>query len=253
MNPQIEALHRLQVSDRKMVSLEKRLGAIPLRLKALDDDLAKLEAMLQAERDKLEESRDFKRAQEMQLQEEEDHIRASKTRLGSATSPRELNATQREIDTTRRLAQARSEEIKKITGAIEEAEARIKTMETGLGDLGKQAIAERTRLEEEKQKLEATIGKTRSSREKLMAKVDLPLFRTYERIRGRGGGVGFVPARDRRCTACKMTIPHSIYVSLRKGDDIPRCETCGRLLYWAGHFPEEKPAEPKPKAAPQSA
>ena len=29
------------------------------------------------------------------------------------------------------------------------------------------------------------------------------------------------------------------------------CETCGRLLYWAGHFPEEAPAEPKPKSAPQ--
>ncbi len=102
LNPQIEALHRLQISDLKMVNLERRLGGIPRRLEELSGDLAKLEAMLQAERSKLEETRDFKRAQEMQLADEEDHIRTSKSRLGSATSSREANATQREIDTTRR-------------------------------------------------------------------------------------------------------------------------------------------------------
>ena len=61
--------------------------------------------------------------------------------------------------------------------------------------------------------------------------------------------------RERRCSACKMVVPHQIYVHLRKGDDILACESCGRLLYWVGHFPEDedaakKKAEKQPKAAP---
>jgi hypothetical protein len=254
LNPQIEALHRLQISDLKMVNLERRLAGIPRRLQELTDDLSKLEAMLKSEREKLEETRDFKSGQEMQLRDEEDHIRTSKTRLGSATSSRELNATQREIDTTRRLAQSRSEEISKIKSAIEETEAKIASMETALGDLQTQAAAEKDRLELEKAKLETTLGKTRSARDKLVAKVEKPLFRTYERIRKRAGGIGFVAVRERRCTACKMTVAHSMYVALRRGDEILHCENCGRLLYFAGHFPDDPRAdEPKPKAAPQPA
>jgi hypothetical protein len=252
MNPQIRALHRLQTSDRKMVSLEKRLAAIPERLTELDQDLARLEAMLLAERSKLEESRDFKAAQEMQLRDEEDHIRASKARLGSVTTPRELNATQREIETTRRLAQARSEEVVKIATAISEAEARIESMRGALADLRVSAAAERERLQGEKHDLETALGRTKHKREELLAEVDRNLLRTYERIRRRSGGVGFVAARERRCTACKMTIPHSMYVSLRRGDEIQHCETCGRLLYWAGHFSgDDEPETAKPKSAPE--
>jgi uncharacterized protein len=256
INPQIEALRRLQISDLKMVNLERRLAAIPKRLAELTGDLAKLEAMLQSERDKLGQTRDFKHAQEMQLRDEEDHIRNSKTRLGAASSARELNATQREIDTTRRLAQSRSEEIAKITSAIEETEAKIDGMEKALAELRAQADGEKTRLETEKNQLEATLGKTRSARDELVSKVDRPLFRTYERIRKRAGGIGFVAVRERRCTACKMTVAHSMYVALRRGDEILHCENCGRLLYFAGHFPhdasEEEP-KPKPKPAPQTA
>jgi hypothetical protein len=52
-----------------------------------------------------------------------------------------------------------------------------------------------------------------------------------------------------------MHVPHQAYVALRKGDDILACESCGRLLYWQGHFPNEeeaaaKAAEAKPKASP---
>lgn len=254
LNTQIESLHRLQANDLKMVTLEKRLAAIPRRLAELTEDLSKLEEMLAAERAKLEETRDFKRAQEMQLADEEEHIRTSKSKLGSVNTARELNATQREIDTTRRLATARSEEITKITAAMEEAEQKIASMEQSSAKLQEKASGERTRLEKEKTKLETTLGKTRNTRDGLVAHVDKPLFRTYERIRKRSGGVGFVPARERRCTACKMTVAHSMYVALRRGDEILHCENCGRLLYWAGHFPEDDRAdEPKPKAAPQPA
>jgi hypothetical protein len=82
--------------------------------------------------------------------------------------------------------------------------------------------------------------------------IEKPMLRTYDRIRGRVGGIAFVAAREGRCSACKMHIPHQIYVQLRKGEEIESCESCGRLLYWSGHFPkgEDKKNEPAPKASP---
>ena len=78
------------------------------------------------------------------------------------------------------------------------------------------------------------------------------LLATYERIRQRfADGYAFVAAHRERCTSCKMQVPHVMYMQLMKGKEILACESCGRLLYWSGHFPEdEAKLEPAPKAAP---
>lgn len=253
MNPQIEALHELQQRDRQLTILERRLELIPARVNELDDDLAKLEVMLDAERHKCEETRSFQHAQERQLADEEEMLRASRAKLNQVKSPRELNATQREIESTRRMATTRQEEIEKLKKGVADAEHRIAAMTDSLESLRAQADTEKTRLEASKAKLEKKVGRLRRNRTTLTEKLAPALLRTYDRIRKRVGGIAFVPAVKGRCSACKMVIPHQIYVHLRKGEDIPGCESCGRLLYWAGHFPEDaekKKKEAKPKSSP---
>lgn len=253
MNPQIEALHELQQRDRQLTILERRLDLIPARVTELDDDLAKLESMLEAERHKSEETRSFQRGQEMQLAEEEELLRQGRAKLAQVKNPRELNATQREIESTRRMAATRTEEIAKLEQGVAEAEQRIAAMTDSLQSLRAQAHAEKERLEASKAKLEKKIARLRRNRGALTEKLQTDLLRTYDRIRKHVGGIAFVRAAEGRCSACKMVIPHQIYVHLRKGDDIPACESCGRLLYWAGHFPEEseKAKEAQPKASPK--
>ena len=123
-------------------------------------------------------------------------------------------------------------------------------MQRSLEELRESAGTEKARLEELREKLEGRIGKLKTTRSKLTSKLDADTLATYERIRKRLGGLAFVAAHRERCMACKMVIPHQIYVVLRKGDDIPACESCGRMLYWSGHFPDDKPDEPAPKASP---
>lgn len=261
MNPQIAALHQLQKQDRQLGRLERKLDLIPRRIKELDEDLDKLRTMLDAERDKCEQTRAFQRTQEMQLHDEEELIQHSKARLNQVKTARELSATQREIDTTRRLSSARAEEIGKIKAGVAEAEQRIAAMNDSLVALQTQAEEEKARLLESKGKIEIRLEKLRGRRGKLTSQIEPDTLSSYERIRRKGGGLAFVAARERRCTACKMVVPHQIYVHLRQGDDILACESCGRLLYWVGHFPEEKDAnaaaeqakkkgEAKPKEAP---
>lgn len=261
INPQIAALHQLQKQDRQLGRLERKLDLIPRRIKELDEDLHRLRAMLDNERDKCDQTRTFQRSQEQQLADEEDLIRNSKARLNQVKTARELSATQREIDTTRRLAGTRSEEIDKLKAGVAEAEQRIESMNDSLTALQGQADEERERLGVTERKIVTKLEKLKGRRTSLTSQIEPEILSTYERIRRRGGGLAFVAVRERKCSACKMVVPHQIYVHLRKGDDILACESCGRLLYWVGHFPEEKdPAlaaeaakkkgEAKPKAAP---
>jgi hypothetical protein len=252
MNPEIKALYELQQRDRQLTVLERRLTLIPTRVKELDDDVGKLRAMLAAERAKCDDSREFQRNQEEQLREEEEMLRNSRAKLGQVKNPRELNAIQREIDATRRMSSARSEEIEKIKGGVAEAEARIAALSNSFESFQAQAAAEKERLLAQQHKLESRLGKLRSGRSDLTQQIDRELLRTYDRIRGRVGGIAFVAAVEGQCAACKMHVPHQVYVALRKGQEVLTCESCGRLLYWAGHFPKEEDAknEPKVKAAP---
>ena len=254
MHPQIEALHELQKQDRQLTKLERRLALIPKRLDELEADLGKLEDMLQAEKDKCEDTRAFQRSQEGQLADEEELIRNAKARASQVKTARELNAAQRELESTRRMAAARSEEIVKIKAAVAEAEQRIASMDDGLATLRAQADTEKERLQAQQKKAAARLEKLRAGRSDLTDKIERDTLRTYERIRQRVRGVAFVPVKQQRCTQCKMVVPHLQYVTLKKGDDILTCESCGRLLYWGGHFPDEeepkKKAEKAPKAAP---
>jgi predicted nucleic acid-binding Zn-ribbon protein len=251
MNPQIAALYDLQHRDRLLNQLEQKLDSIPARLKELDGDLGKLESMLEAERKKCDETRAFQKTQQAQLSDEEELVRQSKAKVNQVKTARELSATQRELESTRRMIATRSDEIGKLQQGVVETEQRIAAMQASLEELRTSATAEKARLAELREKLEGRIAKLRTTRSKLTSKLDRDTLGTYERIRKRLGGLAFVPAHRERCMACKMVIPHQIYVVLRKGDDIPACESCGRMLYWSGHFPDDqKPDEPAPKSAP---
>jgi predicted nucleic acid-binding Zn-ribbon protein len=250
IHPQIPALRTLQRQDRRLTSLEKKLGGIPARISGLDSDLQKLEQLLVAERGKLEETRSFQSRQENQLQDEEDQIRNSKAKLGQIKTARELNAQQRELETTRRMVQTRTGEISKLQEAVSKTEQQIVKMEAHLGALRSAAEAEKQRLAEETLELETNIDKARKLRAKSVQGIDREILTNYERIRKRLGGLAFVAAHRERCTSCKMMIPHILYMRLLKGKEILPCESCGRLLYWSGHFPEDhdkhEAAKPKP-------
>ncbi len=252
MHPQIQALFDLQKRDRQLHVLERKLDLIPKRLVELEDDMKRLESMLAGEVRKCEDTRAFQQTHEHALAEEEEMLSNSRAKMGQVKNPRELNAIQREIDATRRMAASRTDEILKIKQALEEAEAKLATMREGFEEVRAKADDEAKRLTKAQTRLQAKLDKLEEGRASLKSQVDLDTMRTYERIRKRIGGMAFVAASEGRCTACKMHVPHQTFVALRKGEEIFSCESCGRLIYWKGLFPEEETSsEPKAKAAPE--
>src|SRR5690606_22461246 len=196
MNPQIAALQALQSHDRKVVTLEAKLRATPRRHEEGGLDVTRHENMVERERAKVQDTIAFREEQESRLEDEEEQIRNSKTRLGTVKTTRELNAAQREIDTTRRLATTRAQEIDNINAAIAAAEERLAGMEKSLEELKGQVAAEIKKLEAERTKVEGAMASDSGARTKLSKLVDRDILRTYERIRRRSGGVAFVPVRE---------------------------------------------------------
>ena len=64
----------------------------------------------------------------------------------------------------------------------------------------------------------------------LRAKIPAQILAHYDRIVVKGKK-GITLVRDQVCTGCHMRVPIGAVLSLKHGEDIQLCESCGRYLY----------------------
>jgi predicted nucleic acid-binding Zn-ribbon protein len=76
----------------------------------------------------------------------------------------------------------------------------------------------------------------------LRGKIPPQILAHYDRLLAKGKK-GVAAVRNQVCTGCHMRVPIGAIMSLKHGEDIQLCESCGRYLYLAPP-PETVPAAP---------
>ena len=89
--------------------------------------------------------------------------------------------------------------------------------------------------------------KTEAAMTELRAKIPSQILAHYDRIVVKGKK-GITLVRDQVCTGCHMRVPIGAIMSLKHGEDIQLCESCGRYLYLA---PETEAVPAAPTASPK--
>jgi len=80
----------------------------------------------------------------------------------------------------------------------------------------------------------------------LRAKVPPPILAHYDRLVARGKkGVALIRNQS-SCSACHISVPRNVVLTLMHNSDVQLCESCGRYLYLP-----ELTASPEPVAAPK--
>ena len=64
----------------------------------------------------------------------------------------------------------------------------------------------------------------------LRTKIPAQMARHYDRFRERGKK-GLVVVNDQVCAGCHMRLPLGVIMTLKRGQDIQLCGSCGRYLY----------------------
>jgi predicted nucleic acid-binding Zn-ribbon protein len=82
----------------------------------------------------------------------------------------------------------------------------------------------------------------------LRTKIPSQILAHYDRIVVKGKK-GITMVRDQVCTGCHMRVPIGAIMSLKHGEDIQLCESCGRYLYLAPET-EAVPAAPAAGSKP---
>src|SRR5207245_3379367 len=134
-------------------------------------DLKKIEDLLTQERAQLGETDHYKSDQEAALKNEEQLTQKAKVKLQAVKNTKEYMATQRELETTRKMAQEREDEVIKLLGAIEEFKKNISAHEGDVNVIREAVAKEEAAATAEMAGLQAQATQARRERAEIAAKV----------------------------------------------------------------------------------
>ncbi|MGA7992443.1 MAG: C4-type zinc ribbon domain-containing protein [Thermoanaerobaculia bacterium] len=159
--------------------------------------------------------------------------------LQTVKTNREYGALLNEIDVVKRDVRAREDEILALeeaaTAASSELERRNEAFpaeEAGYEDQMKEWRAEQALLSEE-------IARAEAKAKALRAELDHRLLATFDRLsRVRAGiaiaRVDMVGPQTAACSVCHVRLRPQLLSDLRLARETVTCESCKRILYWAG-------------------
>ncbi len=209
--------------------IETELKQIPERLLELRDGVLTLESMLAQEREQLDLARQLKTEQSGELKERAEGLQRARKKAAQATSAREADAAEREVDANRRAIKEREDELARIGQAIEAKEAslaeREKDFEEAKGVLKSEEESSKTRIAE----LEVKRSELLSGRDGLVAKIPKNVVKRYDRLRSSIQNAVII-INDGNCAACRMALPPQLSIELQRANALHQCPHCRRII-----------------------
>ena len=241
MLPDIENLLKLQDVDKEIRRLQDEIAQFPKRIAAIEQQLAGTKAKLEKAQAAIKADDATKRKHETTISDLRGKISKYRDQSLDVKTNEQYKALLHEIQFAEKEIAATED---KILELMLNADARDKEVKAAQAELK----AETAEIEKEKEEArertaedEKLLAECRAKRDTIRTGIDEDLLRQYERVsRFRGSGISEV--RDHKCIACQVMLRPQTYNDVRAGKTAMFCDSCQRILYFAG---VEEPVEPK--------
>lgn len=234
-HPEIDLLLELQEMDREIMQLQDALNRYPAMWEEVKEGLrtktAKVDSLEAAESERMGERR--KVEQELRLSMEK--LKQYQAQQMLVKTGKELTALSQQIDALKRAIgrlEERGVALLEETGQREELEK----ARAALAEAKAFARTERDRIRDQVNTKKQRIEVLRRDRVAVAARVSAETLEQYELTRNRWQENPVVSVRSGSCTGCHYTVLPNKLVDLHKGEEIHRCDHCGRLLSYDESF-----------------
>ena len=234
MNPDLTRLIRLQQLESAAEDARRKIAEHPARIQALDARLLSARDVVADIKARLATAAEKRRAEEKEVAGVQTRLAKYKDQLLEVKTNREYTAMLHEIDAAQNDIRAREDRILEVMMESDELNAGIKKSEAELKTAEKEVAAERAVLETEQAGLQAEIDRTTAEREKLVAGIDRHVLAIFETTARGRKGVAVAEAKDGLCTICHVRLRPQVFNEVRKNESIIQCDSCRRILYFAG-------------------
>ena len=229
----LERLSDVQTRDLELDGLEEEKGKTPPELIETRQRQAELQEQLQGRSQARDELRKQVSRFELELKSLDERRRAAaEAGLRADTSKEASQYQNQELQFATRVQELEEDTMPLLTD-LDELDAEISTLQGELDEvnpvLEEMLDAENRRLAE----LDEKIASLQAERDGLAKEIDRQLLRQYEQVRRSKRGVGLVTIiNSQQCGGCSMKLPIHVVQKARRGKDVTRCPSCGRIL-WA--------------------
>lgn len=237
MSDPLAELNRLQERDLELDAIREDQSRTPEELIAARAQFKKLEAQLADLQDQLRDVRVAYRRADLERQDLLGKRDKAKTAASNASTPKEQTQY--------------SEQVRQITGLIEEIDGEILPLMEQTEKLEAQVEGVKAKVEEARpsldglesankarvDQLEETFQAKRFERDSIAEEIPLNIVKEYESIRRARKGTGLAKiakaGSGHRCTACNVQLPMHVAQQVYGSNKVVRCPSCGRIL-WKG-------------------
>jgi len=229
LREELVALAKLAEMDDSARDIDAELRQIPQRLEEMRNSVQTLETMLAQERQQLSEAEALKVQQSGELKERTEGVQRARRKLAQATSIREADAAEREVEANRRAIKEREDELGRIAQAIEAKTASLAEREKDFDETKISLQADEESSKARVAELEEQRGKLLDGRDLLAAKVSKTIVKRYERLKT-GIPNAVIIIGDGTCTACRMALPPQLTIELQRANEVHQCPHCRRII-----------------------
>jgi uncharacterized protein len=241
MNADLTRLIRLQQLETAADEARRKVADHPARTQALDARLQTARDIVAGMKTRLAAAAEKRRGEEKDVASVQARLAKYKDQLLEVKTNREYTAMLHEIEAAQNDIRAREDRILEIMMEADELNAGIKKSEAELKVAEKEIASERAVLDTEMGGLQAEIDKTTAEREKLVAEIDRRVLSIFEVTAKGRKGVAVAEAKDGLCTICHVRLRPQVFNEVRKNESIIQCDSCRRILYFAGNSEASAP------------
>jgi predicted nucleic acid-binding Zn-ribbon protein len=239
MNEQLKLLIGLQRFDTEIISRQKFINQIPLRISSMEKPLAEARVNLEARKKKSEAAEKKKRDKERKVEEIAERIEKLKERTPQIKTNTEYQALLKEIGAAEKEKFTAEDEILELMELVDAESIGLKGAEAALKAQEERAAELKRELEAEVKKAEGGLDGLKEKRAGLGEKIESDNYDLYMTLLEERDGLAVVEARNEVCQGCNMNIMPQLFVEIKKNEEIFHCPQCRRFLY----YPDEQPAE----------
>ena len=241
MNADLDRLIRLQQLETAADDARRKMADRPAQIQALDARLQSARDVVTGIKTRLTAAAEKRRAEEKEVAGVQTRLAKYKDQLLEVKTNREYTAMLHEIETAQNDIRVREDRILEIMMESDELSAAVKKSEAELKTAEKEIAAERARLDAEVAALQTEIDTTTAEREKVVAGIDRHVLNIFETTAKGRKGVAVAEAKDGLCTICHVRLRPQVFNEVRKNESIIQCDSCRRILYFAGNSEASAP------------
>ncbi len=245
MNPDLEKLIRLQQIETTAEDAKRRMAEHPDRIQSLDGRLQQAKDLVAGVKARLTAAQEKRRADEKEVATVQTRLAKYKDQLLEVKTNREYTAMLHEIEAAQNDIKIREDRILEIMMESDELGAELKKSEAGLKLSEKEIAGERAAMETEMATLRSALDEASAARQKLAAEIDRRALAVFEQLAKGRKGLALAEARNGLCTICHVRLRPQVFNEIRRNAGIIQCDSCQRILYYAG---ESEAPSPVPQA-----